>query len=168
MTAKELMQSYQSERKEMARLKEQIQELRDLAENTTVDPTREKIQTSGSKDRLGDITARIVDIEAEIMDRIIACLDDLEAVENAIISLSDADERLILQSRYVNGMGWGEISEKYCYGHTAIMDKHHNALEKISESMKERTKTDLKVRYYVCYEKRSKKIQRAPSVCSVF
>ena len=132
MTAKELLCQYQDKLKEIHRLHDHLRELRDLAENTTVDPTREKIQTSGSKDRLGDITARIADISCEILDNISECIDAMQTAEEAIMQLDNEDERIILQERYIEGLPWNEIEKRHYYSRAWLMDVHSRALKKIS------------------------------------
>ena len=115
------MDAYLNARREIERKREQIQEIRDLCESATVDMSKERVQSSGDKDRLGALIAKEVDLETELLGDISDALDTMSAIEKEIGSLDDMDERLVLQKRYIEGESWDKISEEL---HVSKMTAH--------------------------------------------
>ena len=66
---------------------------------------------------------RLVDLKAQIM--------------TVIGSLSDPDERMVLQYRYVENMTWEQIGDRLCMDESTIRRRHKNALQhmKLPENM---------------------------------
>ena len=115
------MDAYLNARREIERKRDQIRELRDLCESATVDMSQERVQSSGEKDRLGALVAKEVDLETELLGDISNALDTMNAIEKEIGSLADADERMVLQKRYIEGESWEKISEEL---HVSKMTAH--------------------------------------------
>lgn len=119
---------YQKTRRRIAVLQSELYQIRDLTEQITVDPTREKIQSSGSKDRLGDTVAKMVDKEVEIMAEITLAFGALNAIEDAINHIEDPDEQYVLQLRYIEGLDWQETAKK--------MNVHERTAQRIEDKAK--------------------------------
>ena len=106
------LRGYQRARARIVFLQTELGELQDLCERITVDPTKEKIQSSGSKDRLGDTVARIADKETEIMSEVAHAFDTLNEIESALSKIDDPEEQLVLQIRYIEGRDWEYTARK--------------------------------------------------------
>ena len=132
MTAKEYLNQYLGIKAEIKRLKAQLQELRDLCDQTTVDPSAEKVQSSGSKDRLGDIVSQMADKEAEIQVKIEQAFRKMEEIEETIELLADPDEKLIIQMRYIKGMKWSQIIDEIPWAEDTVFLKHRKALRQLA------------------------------------
>ena len=131
MTAKEYLMQYRNIKAEIEKLRSQLRELRDLCDQTTVDPSAEKVQSSGSKDRLGDIVAQIADKESEINEKIQQAMQKMDEIEKSIDLLKDPDERLIVHMRYIQGLKWPRIFEEMPWSEDAIFMKHRKALHRL-------------------------------------
>ena len=69
-------------------------------------------QASGTRDRVGEITAIIIDIKTEIQDRIDKYWRQYNVLLNYIKSVSDPIVRQALTLKYVEGMKWEEVVKK--------------------------------------------------------
>ncbi|MBR0085659.1 MAG: DUF1492 domain-containing protein [Lachnospiraceae bacterium] len=133
MTAKEYLGQYLKIKKRIKKLKGELRELRDLCDQITVDPTTEKVQTSGSKDRLGDVVAKIIDKENELLDQVEEAADVMDDIERSIDMLEDPDEQLMLQMRYVEGMSWNDIISSIPLSDRTAFTKHKSAMDRIEK-----------------------------------
>ena len=76
----------------------EIQRYRDLVTSITVENKQDKIQTSGSKDKLGDFASKIVDME-NVIGRMKKAR---ETIIKQIEGMEDVDDYQILYSRYID------------------------------------------------------------------
>lgn len=110
---------------------EQIQELRSLAEKVTstlsLDGT--SLQSSGLQDKIGDLVARIVDLQTEI-ETATRKMIDLKTEAMRIIDRMPTQEcRLLLQLRYLNGLTWERIAVDMNYSYRNVHYLHSRALQ---------------------------------------
>lgn len=87
----------------------QIDNLRSIASSTALHTDSERVQSSGSKDKLGDCCAKIADLCAEINQDIDAFVDTKADVMHTIDLLEDLEERRVLYCRYFGG-NWNNAS----------------------------------------------------------
>lgn len=106
----------------------ELDRLMDLATGCTVQYGKEAVQTSRSNDRLGDLSARMADIQRQYEDNIGKYLDHVEQVKTAINGLSDPGCRQIMSLRYVEGLLWEDVAEHVGYSLQACYIKHNEAL----------------------------------------
>ncbi len=66
---------------------------------------------SGPGDRMASAIARKVDLEAEIRQDIARERAEYEAIRMIAAAMPKADERTVIQLRYLDGAKWSEISE---------------------------------------------------------
>lgn len=122
MNAKEYLNQLRNLDKEINAKLDQRDYLRSMATRTS--PKLLGDSSSGgngwSNDRMADCVAKLVDLEREI-DRKVDRLADLkaEAIEK-IDAVENADYRLLLTLRYINGWAWEKIAKymKYSLDHT--------------------------------------------------
>lgn len=110
MTKKELSQLYKLSG-EIRILQNQLEKVIADAEKTTA-ILSDMPQASGTRDRVGEITAIIIDIKTEIQDRIDKYWRQYNVLLNYIKSVSDPIVRQALTLKYVEGMKWEEIVKK--------------------------------------------------------
>lgn len=138
MTAKEYLQQIREMESIVKNKMVELYQLKCLATSITAPPDREAVQTSGISDKVGDIGARIVDLEREIMAQIDEfiqkkqeCIDIIERVR----PLNDIQYN-ILHKKYVGNKTLREISEEECYSYDYIRELHGEALKKVMEIMR--------------------------------
>lgn len=110
MTAKEFMSRAYRIKIRIKRKKEQLAELRALSEHGTVGYGSEQVSHSRNTSSFEDNIIRIIEHEKEIEREI----DELCRIESEVHEVIDliADDRfrILLQSRYVNGLSWNEVA----------------------------------------------------------
>lgn len=111
----------------------EVYQLRCLATNITAPMGTEPVQTSGASDKVGNIVAKIVDLEHEINDMIDRFIDDKHERIKVIEQIEDQLQYNILHSRYVQGKRFKEIAEEEHYTDVYISQQHQKALEKVQK-----------------------------------
>jgi hypothetical protein len=98
----------------------------------------EVIQTSGVSDKVGNVAAKIVDLEAEINRLIDKFIDDKQERIKVIEQVDDALLYTILHKHYVQYKKFVTIAEEEHYTEVHISNKHQEALEKVQEILDKR------------------------------
>ncbi len=89
----------------------ELEQLRVMSKSITgIDYSSDKVQSTGSKDKLGDIVAKFVDKQNEINKLIDKFVDVKQEAINVIEQVSDVDEYNILHKRYVQYMTFDAIA----------------------------------------------------------
>lgn len=111
----------------------EISQLWDLATNITAPSDSERVQTSGSKDRVGDIVSRICNLENEKNEFI----DSYMAIKNFSISSMEKMEDLryyrILFKKYIEYKSLSDIAASMNYSYRQTKRLHGEALQKFSD-----------------------------------
>lgn len=112
----------------------ELEKLRELAASVPApDLSKERVQTSGTVDRIGNTVALIVDLEAEIqadINRYVKVKKDIRRVINAV---TDQKLKLVLQERYLNFKKWEQIAVDMNYTMRRITQLHGEALELLTK-----------------------------------
>lgn len=131
MTAKEYLgQAYRVDLRIRCKM-EQVQSLRELAikaSSTLSDMPKGSGYTSKA-----DIVAKIVDYENEINKEIKKLVKLKEDVTDAINSIPNAEQRTLLELRYLMFNKWEEIAIAMGYGIDNVYKIHKRALKNISK-----------------------------------
>ena len=69
---------------------------------------------TGSSDPVGEGVARLVELEAELLQKIAGLEEHIRCVEAEIDALPPR-ERSVLRARYVDGLSWREVAKKTHY-----------------------------------------------------
>ena len=93
----------------------------------------EPVQTSGVSDKVGKITAKIVDLENEINSLIDRYIDDKQERIAIIEQVNDPLQYNILHKHYVQGVRFRDIAEEEHYSEVHINKQHQKALEKVQQ-----------------------------------
>lgn len=100
---------YLHARKNIDRKRDEIAEIEALCESVTQDPSQERVQSSGTKDRLGMLVTKKIALEDELIVEIINALDVMMDIEEEIGKLEDPDEQIVMHDRFIRGKSWDEI-----------------------------------------------------------
>ena len=111
---------------------EQMRSLNDLAAKCTSTITGMPGNPNRGKDSIGDIIAKIVDLQEEI-NRDIDALVDLKAeIYSVIRAIDNVECQTLLELRYLSFMRWEEIAVQLNYGMENIYRLHRKALNLVS------------------------------------
>ena len=110
MTKKELSQYYWLEKE----IKDDEIRLRTLREQATAPQAQHLTGMphggDGDKDKIGKMTAEIVDLQAIIAAKQIQCIHEKQRIERFIAGIPDSKTRMIFTHRCIDGMSWKEVS----------------------------------------------------------
>lgn len=133
MEAKQFLKQYQVTRTRIRNMESTVQELEDLLEKVTAGTEGERVQTSGPKDKVGDLVARIVDYRDEIMSEWARALDQLAKIEAVIQQVDDSRLQQILHMRYAERKKWEEIASELEITERGVHAAHGRALKIVQE-----------------------------------
>lgn len=110
-----------------------------LATKITVPTDREVVQTSGVSDKVGNIAAKLVDLENEIDSIFDEYIDIQRDCIGVIEKLADVPlQYAILHKHYVQGKSFTEIEEEEHYSYQWIIKQRDRALSRVEKIMQEK------------------------------
>lgn len=131
MTAKEyLSQAFHIDQRINSKLS-QVMRLREAATICTATLSDMPRPDSPSRQQMADTICKIVDLEREINEDIDRLVDLKAEARRAINAVSDPDQQLILELRYLCYKPWNEIMTELGYSEATIYRLHGEALKKI-------------------------------------
>ena len=130
MTAKEYLQQYKFLDSRINAKCEQLERLRELSTKVSVE--QGSGAHSGVSDRVGNIVAKICDMEAEINEMIDKLLDLRVEIERAIAAVPDETLRQLLELRYINCKTFEQIAVEMYYTYQWVCVLHGRALKYIT------------------------------------
>ncbi len=129
MNAKEyLSQAFHIDQRINSKL-EQVMKLRETSTKATATLSDMPRSDSPNVHRLEDTICKIVDLENEINHDIDRLVDLKREARDVIGQLSDPDQQLILELRYLCYKTWEEIADELGYCPSNIYRLHGRALE---------------------------------------
>lgn len=134
MTAKEYLSEVQRNESVIEHKREKLKEYRHAA--TSVSSARmnpAKAQVSSPADRIGDIMAKIVDLESEIGKDIVDAAYKRHEVINRIHNLDNPLYMQVLFRRYIQGKGMDDIRKDMKKSYNYILKLHGQALDAFGE-----------------------------------
>ena len=131
MTAKEyLSQAFHIDQRISSKLS-QVMRLRETATDCTATLSDMPRPDSPGRQQMADTICKIVDLEREINEDIDRLVDLKAEARRAINAVSDPDQQLILELRYLCYKPWNEIMTELGYSEATIYRLHGEALKKI-------------------------------------
>lgn len=128
MTAKQYLGQLTRLNKMLSNKLSEIYQLRSLVSSIGVSFEEDKVQTSGSKDRVGDMVSKIVDLENEAK----ACCGFYIDLRRKIISQIDSMPKktyyTVLFARYVEDKTFDVIADEMGYSWRQVLRIHSDAL----------------------------------------
>ena len=116
-----------------------------IASGTTIQ-LKERVQSSGSQQKMANAIVRYVDIESEIN----ACIDSLVSKKRDVISVIeqlDVTEYDILHKVYVQYLSLYDVAEIYDKSYSWVTSVHGNALKNVREILDAREMRDESTKY---------------------
>lgn len=111
----------------------EIEQLETMATSITVQSSGDRVQSSGSKDRLGNAVAKIVDIESEIEKMVSISLDQRKYIIRQIESLENDDYYAMLSGKYVAKRSIVDIGKEIGYAKTRAYSVFNEAIANFEE-----------------------------------
>lgn len=120
---------YYAKQKRIDALKEELENIRDIATNVTVRADADRVSGSKARDSMANHAVRAVDVERRLDTTIAHLQECLDMRLWLIEQMEDEDEKLVLTYRYINCMPWEAVQRKMHYGATATFELHGRALQ---------------------------------------
>lgn len=131
MNAKEyLSQAFHIDQRINSKL-EQVMKLRETSTKATATLSDMPRSDTPNVHRLEDTICKIIDLENEINHDIDKLVDLKREARDVIGQLSDPDQQLILEMRYLSYKSWTQIMEELDYSETSIYRLHGQALKNL-------------------------------------
>ena len=111
----------------------EVYQLRCLATKVTAQMGTEPVQTSGISDKVGNIAAKIIDLENEINRLIDKLIDDKQERIAVIEQVDDALLYTILHKHFVQYKKFTTIAEEEHYSEVHINNQYKKALEEVQK-----------------------------------
>lgn len=93
----------------------------------------ERVQSSGSQQKMADAVCKYVDLEKEIDQHIDALFAKREEVLAVLGQLDKPIQYNVLRKRYVQFKNFGKIAEEMCYSYQYILEVHSDALKNVQK-----------------------------------
>lgn len=133
MTAKQFLSQARRIDKRIDNYVEEITQLLTLATKTTPSNAQERVQSSGTGDKVGDGASKIADLQRE-MDE---CVDELlikkEEIRKVIEQVDDTDCYDLLYKRYILYKKWEQIAVDKDITTMGVWKMHGRALKKVEK-----------------------------------
>ena len=107
----------------------EIYQLRTMACSVTVSTDKERVQSSGDKDKLGATVAKIVDLKNQTDDLIQSFTEKRNRIIAQIDSVDDMDLYHVLSLRYVSSCTFEEIAERTHWSLRKVFTLHEKAIK---------------------------------------
>lgn len=130
MTAKEYLSKYKDLNDSIIAKLEQVEELRRKT-RTVSSGSSDGTHSSAPYDRIGEITARIVDLEREINEDIDRSIDLQRGIRAAIATVPEVRLRTLLEYKYINLLTLDETAVRMDYSYPQICRLHGRALQAV-------------------------------------
>lgn len=137
MKAKEFLLQLQKLDRLIENKEYEKQQWKDIATSTTVQTTGERVQSSGSKDKMANAITRYLDIEKEINADIDRYIEKKREIINVIEQLN-AVEYDILHKRYIQNMSFDEIMLLNDKSQSWVTTVHGRALKHVQDILDEK------------------------------
>ena len=112
------------------------QQWRDIALGITASMEGERVQSSGSQQKMADAIGRCVDMEAEIDRLVDNLIDTKKEVVQTIERLDSPTEYNVLHMRYIQYKSLQEIADHYGMDYSWATTTHGRALKSLEEIRK--------------------------------
>lgn len=136
MTAKEYLYQLEKLDTKINQKLEELTALKQSATSITVATDTERVQTSGTSDRVGTLAVKIADMRKEIDMEIDGFVDKKHRIINQIHTLSDSKHMKLLFKKYVQFKSLELIAVEMGYTYQYIVELHGYALNEFKKTYK--------------------------------
>lgn len=116
---------------------EELQRLKDLSLKITSSLRPDVVSASGNHDKIGDVVAKIVDLEEDINQAVDRYVDKKREIGKLLEKIQDPDQLEVLYKRYFHHENWEQIACEMGYTFRNVCYIHGRALQAVAELMKE-------------------------------
>lgn len=135
MTATEYIDSLDKDDFRIERCKRKIERLEVLSLNLNSKPfDNDRVKSSGSKDRIGDLTVKILEEKEKLAKLIDDTEDKREYIVNQIDSMDNLDYSKILYYRHIEKMRYEDIADMLDLAPKTIRNNHTAALKTLNRT----------------------------------
>lgn len=113
-------------------LLEQVAHLKAMTLKITTTLKQEAGSGGGNQDKIGDAIAKIVDLEAEINQKIDEYVDKKREISDVIEQVDNADQVDVLHKRYLLHEPWEQIALEMCCTYRNVCYIHGRALQAVA------------------------------------
>lgn len=131
MTAKEYLSQYRMLNARIDAKLAQAERLRHLAQSAGGQGNSGGVHSTQPRDRVGELTAKIVDLESEINSEIDTLVDLEREIRGCIAKITNENQRAVLEMKYINGWTLVQIAVVLNYSLDGIKKIHKRALESV-------------------------------------
>lgn len=133
MNAKEYLRQYQDALVNIRNIEAELEELSAIAMSISVNTDAERVQTSGNQDSIGELVAKICDMQIELMDKRSDALDKMRRIEKTISQVENRTYRQILHMRYIENATWEKIAVALDRSYQWVCQLHGRALKAVEK-----------------------------------
>lgn len=133
MTAKQFLSQARRIDKRIDNYVEEITQLLTLATKTTPSNAQERVQSSGTGDKVGDGAAKIADLQKEMDEWVDELLIKKEEIRKVIEQVDDTDCYDLLYKRYILYKKWEQIAVDKDITTMGVWKMHGRALKKVEK-----------------------------------
>lgn len=133
MTTKEYLSQIRMFDKRIRRKTDEVDRLRNVAISIGMDITKERVQTSGSKDRVGNSVSAIVDAQNDALRCVAECIKTRSIIVDQISTMDKMIYSDVLYLRYVEGKKYRHIADELSYSEDYVIHAHTEALAAFEE-----------------------------------
>ena len=137
MRAKDFLKQLPKLNKMIENKMAEVKQWRDVALGITTNTEGERVQSSGSQQKMADAVDRCVDMELEI-DTLVDRLVDLKREITQIIEQLNTAEYDVLHKLYIQGMTFDEVAQLKDKSKSWVTTVHGRALKNMDCLLKER------------------------------
>lgn len=119
---------------------EEVDRLRSMLEKITPTLKSDVITGGGNQDKLADAVAKIVDLEAEINERIDYYCAIKRAVTKTLEALTNSDQYQVLMKRYVQFKTWEQIACEMNMTYRNVLYIHGKGLQAVNSILERKQK----------------------------
>ena len=109
----------------------EIEQLKTLRGRVTACLKDDVVQTSGAGDKLGDLTAAIVDLENELQVCSAQGIRCRREFEDTLTKITSPQEYEVMHRRYVQFQSFGRIAKEMHFSKSAVVKIHERILKKV-------------------------------------
>ncbi len=136
MTAKEYLKQVRKNELLIESKIEEIMKLETMAAKINAVNDGERVQSSGTSDRMADMVCKIADMKNELQKEIDELLDLKREARNVIEQVSEPDLVAVLYKRYLLYMPWEKIAAELSVSCRQVLRLHGKALAEIEKILK--------------------------------
>lgn len=139
MKAQEYIRQYKKQQSIIANCWAEVERWKDIALSITANPGGERVQSSGSKQKMADAVVSYSDIETEIKLRI-ARANEIQCELLYTIAQLKESEYDVLHKLYIQDMTFKEVAASKDKSVSWVTSKHGNALANLQMILDDREK----------------------------